>query len=129
MNALEKEPNSKIEPTNKPSQKQVLQRREDTRGFVLARDIIYYVLGVVEVLLAFRLIFKLLGANPASSFVSLVYSVTKFLLTPFAGIFRTAVTTGVETQAVFEPATLIAMIVYAIIAWGLARLVDISRVY
>lgn len=87
------------------------------------RKIIYYFLGVLEVLLAFRFIFKLLGANPLSPFVSFIYALTKVFLYPFVGIFRTSV---IETQAVFEPATIISMIVYALIAWGIVRLIEIS---
>ncbi len=92
-----------------------------------ARQAIYYVLGVLEVLLAFRLVFKLLGANPSSGFVAFIYSITSIFLAPFAGIFRPLITEGFETRAVFDPATLIAMIVYAIIAYGLDRLIDIKR--
>jgi len=89
--------------------------------------IVYYILGVIEVLLAFRLIFKLLGANPQSSFVSAIYTVSQAFLIPFNGIFRSAVTKGIEAQSVLEPTTIIAMIVYAIIAWGIVKLIEISK--
>lgn len=92
-----------------------------------ARKYVYYILGVVEVLLAIRLIFKLLGANPSSPFVSFIYSLTQFGLLPFASIFRTAVTKGIETQAVLEPATIIGMIVYALVAWGIIKLIEINK--
>jgi hypothetical protein len=91
------------------------------------KRIVYYILGVIEVLLAFRLIFKLLGANPASGFVSGIYTLSNIFLSPFAGIFRTASTRGVETQSVLEPATIVAMIVYAVIAWGIVKLIEIIR--
>lgn len=42
-----------------------------------------------------------------------------------AGIFRAAVSQGVETTAVLEPATLVAIVVYAVLAWGIAQLVMI----
>ncbi|MHB8125003.1 MAG: YggT family protein [Desulfitobacteriaceae bacterium] len=87
------------------------------------RRIIYYILGVLEVLFAFRFFLKLFGANPLSPFVSFIYSLTKVFLYPFVGIFKTAV---IETQAVFEPTTLIGMIVYALIAWGIVKLIEIS---
>jgi hypothetical protein len=92
-----------------------------------SKRIVYYILGVVEVLLAFRLVFKLLGANPASGFVSGIYTLSNIFLSPFIGIFRTASTRGVETQAVLEPATLVAMIVYAVIGWGIVKLIEIMR--
>ena len=92
-----------------------------------SKRIVYYILGVVEVLLAFRLVFKLLGANPASAFVSGIYTLSNIFLSPFTGIFRTASTRGVETQAVLEPATLVAMIVYAVIGWGIVKLIEIMK--
>ena len=96
-------------------------------GNLKARKYVYYILGVLEVLFAIRLIFKLLGANPTSAFVSLIYSVTGLFLTPFTSIFRTAVTKGVETQSVLEPATIIGMIVYALVAWGIIKLIEINK--
>ncbi|MFA5820394.1 MAG: hypothetical protein WC854_14100 [Bacteroidales bacterium] len=91
------------------------------------RKIVYYISGVLETLLACRLVLKLLGANPQSIFVSIIYSVSQAFLLPFAGIFRSAVTKGIETQSVLEPSTIIAMIVYALVAWGIAKLIEISK--
>ena len=92
-----------------------------------ARKYVYYILGILEVLFAIRLVFKLLGANPSSTFVSFVYSFTQLFLLPFTSIFRTAVTKGVETQAVLEPSTIIGMIVYALVAWGIVKLIEINK--
>lgn len=89
------------------------------------RRIVYFLLGVFEALFAFRLIFKILGANPESTFVSLIYTITKVFLVPFSSIFRTASATGIETKSVLEPATIIAMIVYALIAYGIVKLIEI----
>ena len=97
------------------------------RGNLKARKIVYYILGVLEVFFAFRLVFKLLGANPQSPFVSFIYSVSQAFLSPFSGIFKSTVTKGFETQSVLEPATIIAMIVYAVIAWGIVKLIEISN--
>jgi uncharacterized membrane protein YdbT with pleckstrin-like domain len=92
-----------------------------------ARKIIYYILGVLEVLFGFRLVFKLLGANPQSLFVSFVYTVSQAFLSPFVGIFRSTATKGIEAQSVLEPTTIIAMIVYAVIAWGIVKFIEISK--
>lgn len=95
------------------------------QGNLKIRRVIYYVLGALEVLLAFRLVFKILGANAKSAFVAAIYSISNVFLAPFSGIFRTAETKGIETQSVLEPALIIAMIVYALLAWGIVKLVDI----
>lgn len=92
-----------------------------------AARIVYYILGVLEALLGIRLVLKLLGANPKSAFVSFIYTVTGVLLAPFNGIFRTAVTSGIETKSILEPANIIAMLIYALIAWGIVKLIRIFQ--
>lgn len=91
------------------------------------RFLIYYLTGAIEILLAFRFVFKLLGANPDSGFVSAIYSISGVFLAPFFGIFRPAVSEGVETSSVLEPATLIAMVVFAVAGWGIGKLLDIKK--
>lgn len=95
----------------------------------IVRKLVYYVLGVLEALLAFRLIFKFLGANPASAFVSFIYTISEVFLAPFIGIFRSAVSSGIETKSVLELTTIIAMIVYALIAYGVVRLIEINKTH
>lgn len=99
--------------------------RKPDKGNVTARRVVKYVLGILEILFAFRLVFKLLGANPDSGFVSIIYLITQVFLAPFTAIFRTAATQGIETKAILEPGTIIAMIVYALIAWGVIKLISI----
>src|SRR5579862_1616229 len=48
--------------------------------------IIWYIFGLVEVLLAFRFVLKALGANSNIGFTSLIYSLTTPLIIPFNGI-------------------------------------------
>jgi hypothetical protein len=94
--------------------------------YLKSRHGIYYALGVLEVLLAFRFIFKLLGANPISGFVIFLYSITNIFIAPFSGIFESFTTNGLSVQSVFEPASLIAMLIYGIIAWGVIKLIKIN---
>lgn len=91
------------------------------------KKMIYWVLALLEILLVFRLVLKLLGANTGSVFVSFIYSVSQAFVMPFIGVFRSPAAQGIETQSVLEPATLIAMIVYALIAYGIIKLVEIYR--
>lgn len=97
------------------------------QGNLRVRKIVYYISGVFEILFACRLVLKLLGANPESAFVSITYSVSQVFLWPFSGIFKPAVSKGIETQSVLEPSTIIAMIVYALIAFGIVRLISIYK--
>ena len=88
--------------------------------------LIYYFFGLLEILLAFRLVFKLAGASMASGFVKMIYGLTNIMIWPFEGIFRRGFAQGVETTSVLEPATLVSLAVYAIAAWGIVKLVRIS---
>ncbi len=87
--------------------------------------IIYFFFGALEVLLAFRLILKLTGAGISSTFVGLIYGITGIFILPFEGIFRRGFAQGAETTSVFEPSTLVAIIVYAVLAVGIVKLVRI----
>jgi hypothetical protein len=87
---------------------------------------VYYLLGAVEILLAFRLVLKLMGASLSSGFVQLIYSLTGVFVLPFEGIFRKGFAQGIETTSVIEPATVVALIVYAVLAWGIVKLIQIS---
>lgn len=88
--------------------------------------LIYFFFGVLEVLLTFRLVFKLAGASMASAFVGFIYGLTGIFILPFEGIFRRGFAQGVETTAVLEPSTLVALAVYAVLAWGIVKLIRIS---
>lgn len=99
-------------------------RREST-WVQTVQYVIYYIFGALELLLAFRLVLKLFGANPNSGFVSWIYNFSAGFIWPFLGIFPNPTTEGAVTTAVFEPATLVAIIVYVLLAWGVAKLVSI----
>ena len=88
--------------------------------------LIYFFLGVLEVLLAFRLVLKLTGASLASAFVKIIYSLTGIFILPFEGIFRRGFSQGIETTSVLEPSTVVAIIVYAVLGWGIVRLIRIT---
>ena len=86
-------------------------------------QVVWYILGVIEVLLAFRIILKLLGANVQSGFTSFIYGISSPFALPFAGILGI---TGFS-EMVFEWSTLIAMVVYAIITYGIVQLLQIVK--
>ncbi|HJX59488.1 MAG TPA: YggT family protein [Patescibacteria group bacterium] len=94
-------------------------------GTQTVQRLVYFLFGILEILLAFRLIFKLAGASYGGAFVGFIYSVTRIFILPFGGIFRQATAPGAETAAILEPATLVAIIVYAVLAWGIVALVKI----
>lgn len=87
--------------------------------------LIYFGFGILEALLAFRLVFKLAGASATSAFVNFIYGVTGLFILPFEGIFSRGVSQGLETASVLEPATIVALFAYAFAAWGIVKLVQI----
>ena len=89
--------------------------------------ITYVIFSIIEILLAMRLVFKLLGANSENAFVKGIYNITHPLVMIFEGIFSRTTVNGSENISVFEPGTLIAMIVIGIIAWILMMLIPESR--
>lgn len=80
--------------------------------------VIYFLLGVLEVIMALRFIFKLLGANAGNGFVSFLYNLSYVFVAPFNSMF----TNPSVGRIVFEITTLIAMLIYALVAWGLVWL-------
>jgi len=94
-------------------------------SFQTIEYLIYFFFGALEILLAFRLVLKLTGASMSSAFVGLIYGLTGIFILPFEGIFRRGYTQGIETTSVLEPSTLVAIIVYAVLAWGIVKLIRI----
>lgn len=88
--------------------------------------LVYFLFGVLEILLAFRLVLKLMGASAVSGFVALIYGLTGIFILPFEGIFRRWFNQGLETTSVLEPSVLVAIIVYSVLAWGIVKLIRIS---
>ncbi len=82
-------------------------------------QLIRLMLGFLEIMLAMRVVFKLLAVNADNLFASLLYFVTGIFVAPFASL------TGAPMlgNMVLEISTIIAMIVYLLIAWGLERIV------
>jgi YggT family protein len=79
---------------------------------------IYLIFGIVEALLVIRFVLKLLGANAEAGFASFIHRVSTPLVAPFVGLFGTPQANGM----VLELEALVAIIVYGLIAWGLAKL-------
>ena len=88
--------------------------------------VIYYIFGFLEIILAFRLVLKIFGASSSSGFVRGIYAIAGILVLPFEGIFRKGFVSNSQTASVFEPATLVAMIIYPLLAWGIVKLIKIS---
>lgn len=96
---------------------------ETKKAIFRSYQVIWYILYVIEILLAFRVLLKLLGANSFSGFTYFIYAVSAPFALPFAGILQTSA----NLDFVFEWSTLIAMAVYAIIAYGMVALFQLVK--
>lgn len=84
-----------------------------------ATQFIWLAFGALEALIALRIGLKLIGANPASPIVSLIYGFTYLFLFPFEGLVNSP-TFG---SMVLELSSMFAMLIYGLIAWGIERVV------
>jgi len=84
-----------------------------------ATQLIWLLLGILEALLALRVGLKLIGANPDSQIVAMIYGITAVFLIPFGGLIESP-TYG---DMVLEISTMFAMAIYALLAWGIERIV------
>jgi hypothetical protein len=85
---------------------------------ILAR-VVSYVFGVIEVLIGVRFVLLLFGANAAAGFVAFIYGFSQLFMAPFNAVFPTSTAAG----ATFEWSALVALAVYALIAWGIVALI------
>lgn len=89
-----------------------------TKPLYRGTQIVWYALGVVEVLLVFRFFLKLLGANPDAGFTAFIYVLSGIFAAPFLSVFRVTQVSG----SVFEWTSLLAMFVYWVLAYGIIRM-------
>ena len=95
-----------------------------TKPLYRGTQIVWYILGLVEVLLVFRFVLKLLGANVGAGFTKFIYGITHVFAAPFISVFRTTYTDG---ASIFEWTTLLAMLVYWIVALGIVKMFLMSK--
>ncbi len=95
-----------------------------TKPLYRGTQILWYILGIVEVLLAFRLVLKLLGANAQAGFTNFIYATTYVFANPFLTVFKSS---RITEGSVFEWTTLLAMLVYWILVAGIVKLLLMSK--
>lgn len=84
-----------------------------------ATQMIWLLLGLLEASIALRVVFKLIAANAANPFAKLLYGATNIFLAPF----KSLVGNPTSSNNVLEITSVIAMLVYLLIAWGIERIV------
>jgi uncharacterized membrane protein len=82
-------------------------------------QLVYWVFGLIEGLIAIRLILKALGANPSAGFSEFIYGITAPLVAPFIGLFSNPA----YQNSVLELSSIVGLIAYGLLAWLIAKLV------
>lgn len=95
-------------------------------GLQTISRIMQVIFALIQIMLVFRFAFKLLGANASNVFVNLIYATTAPLVGLFEGIFSEVNMEG-NTFAVFEPATVIAIIVTAAVSYIVLRMLSVKQ--
>lgn len=86
-----------------------------------AQRIIYYVFGVIQAFILIRFVLKLVAANPSSPFTQIIYNTSWVFVFPFNAVVPNNTVGG----TVFEWFSLIALVVYALVSIGLAKLIGL----
>jgi hypothetical protein len=107
---------------NRTSETRTSNREADKEQRIFsfkATQLIWLALGLIEALIAMRIILKIIGANAESLFASFIYGFSYLFLFPFEGLVGTPASGG----AVLEISSVIAMLVYALLFWAVERIV------
>lgn len=84
-----------------------------------ATQLIWLLFGLLEAAIGLRVLFKLIAVNPTNPFAAFLYKVTDLFLAPFTSLVQAPEAGGM----VLEFSSIIAMIIYALVAWALDRIV------
>lgn len=95
------------------------QDAERRIGVSKIANLIWLVFGLLDMLLVFRFILKLIGANPANQFADFVYDLSAIFVKPFQSLIESPT----SDDMVLEISVLVAIVVYSLLAWVLVRLV------
>lgn len=107
---------------NRVSQVRVTQREPERERRIFsfkATQLVWLLFGLLISMIALRIGLKLIGANPGSPIVTMIYGFTDLFLFPFTGMVNSP-TIG---NIVLELSSFFAILIYGLIAWGVERIV------
>jgi uncharacterized protein YggT (Ycf19 family) len=87
-------------------------------------QVVWFITGLVAVLLAVRVVLALLGANLANGFASFIYGLSDPFVAPFRGLLQVGEFHAGVSRLELE--TIVAIIVYVLIGWGIASAVRLA---
>jgi hypothetical protein len=88
--------------------------------------VIWFLVGLMSILLAIRFVLLLTGANESAGFAQLIYGLTGWMVAPFAGLFGRPLTyPGAASTGIVEFESLVAIAVYVLIGWLVTKLASL----
>lgn len=105
-------------------QERIVENVGAERQTILSKIILFIWVGtgILEFLILLRMLLMLLAANRANFFAQAVYGITDLFLWPFTGLFPSP---NAGNGMVLEISSFVALLVYAVAAWGLVQLIKI----
>ena len=104
-------------------ERQTVSESASVPAETIAQRVVWYIVGFIVTLLALRVVLLLLGAVQGNAFVDFIYALSGVFAMPFYGIFSYQPSYGVST---LELSSLVAIAVYALVGWGVAKLFTLS---
>ena len=99
--------------------------RRTPSGAETARRVVVFLFGIIQALIAVRIVLLLIDANQANGLVTFIYDLSSFFVGPFEGILRTnAVQAG---ASVFDIAALVALVGWTILEALIIAGIGIAR--
>ena len=88
--------------------------------------LIWFIVGIMAVLLAIRFVLLLGGADPNAGFANLMYNLTGWMVAPFSGLFGAPLTfEGGAVAGRFAPEVLVAIVVYLLIGLLVTKVAEL----
>ena len=105
-------------PTNQTSTQSLqTEPRKDQR----INNVLWFITGIICVLLLMRFLFLLLGANNVGIALFL-YNLTEIMVAPFAGVFGSPA----FGESYFSSASLLSIVMYLLITLGLTKAITLA---
>ena len=117
-------------PVNEPVQENEVRAAQDRkfrekqltkRQIVLRKttNFVWWFTGIVEGLIGLRVVLRMMAANPGNPFADFVYALSGLFLWPFQTLVNNP---SAEGGVVLEVSSIIAMMVYLLLAWVVVEL-------
>lgn len=103
----------------------VVEHSPSTKNTIMSRvnQFIWLLTAILEFVIGFRVILKLVGANAGNGFADFIYGASSAFITPFATLLQNPFFG--DGTSVLEITSLIAMVVYFIVALVITTLIRI----